>query len=907
MSAADGTVLGLTKIVDAGLPGDKWNLVVIAEGFTAAQQGAFQGYVNDFVADLFTEPPFNEDTIACAINVYRLDVASDEAGADFPDCDNGGAAATTAATYFDASFCQEFNGSPLLRLVHGDSTLVRDTLDGLLPGWDQALVIVNDTRYGGAGGEIAWTTVDPAQWLDVAIHELGHSIFGLADEYGSDGDDVFADPEPSQPNVTTLTDRTDPAFKWADLFSGDLANTVTMPNADCSTPNTGASPVPADRVGLFEGAKYHHCGIYRPQHACKMRAFGGGAGIDFCAVCQRVIRDFFAPFAGPAATGGVTIASTALQFDDVPVTTSAVRAATFSVDSCTAVTFTVTTQPNAPFSLESPAVVVAQPSGVKPWAAHVWFRYDCGGVIDSHLSQAVIHCVETGENFNIDLTGNCVARPRVAAQLVLDQSGSMQGMTDEGRRKVDVLKDAATVFVDHLYDDNAIGLNGFHADPVPIMDVQNAGAAGAGGGRDDAHDELLVFAHVPGALTAIGDGIELARTQLEDARTAAAGGPDPFDRTAMVVLTDGKETASLYIDEVAGGIITDDVFAIGLGTGEQIEPAALIALTAMTGNYTLMTGNLSENDSFLLDKYYLQILAGLNNNDIILDPDGWLGAGREVRIPFDVTGSDIEITPTVISDAAWAMEFSLIAPNGEVIDPGVAAASAAVQFSSRKRTQFYRVNMPLAIKGDPLHGGTWQMVLKRDEGSFKKYLASLDNNQKALARIKAHGLRYSANAYVYSNLRLKTSLLQSSYEPGATLTVRAGLSEAGGPFGGRASATAQVKLPDGGASTLTLHRTSQGVFEAKMRVEEAGIYSFRIVVRGATAKEQPFTREQMATAPIWKGGDIRRPPQSLPQPGLCELLDCLRKEGLTEKGHKRLKKLGVDLEQLAKCLCSGKK
>jgi hypothetical protein len=902
MGAADGTVLGLTKVVDAGLPGDKWNIVLVAEGFTAAEVVSFQGFVDDFVAEFYAQPPFNEDAVACAINLYRLEVSSTESGADFPDCDGDGTAATTAATYFDASYCTMFDGAPLLRLLAGDGTLVGDTLDDYLPEWDQALVIVNDTRYGGAGGGIAWTSVN-AGWLDVAIHELGHSIFDLADEYESDGDDTFADPEPPKPNVTTITDRDDPAFKWADLFSPDLANEVTMPNPDCTATNSGASPVAADRVGLFEGAMYHHCAIYRSQYDCRMRSNGS----QFCAVCQRIIRDFYAFWAGPAPTGGVTLPIPDVQFVDVPVNTTAVRAATFEVDSCTAVTFNVTTSPAAPFTIESSLVVVAQPSGVLPWKAYVWFRYECGPSVDAHTDHAIIRCVETGEDFMVDLTGNCVPRPRVAAQLVLDQSGSMNDMTDEGRRKIEVLTEAATVFVEHLYDDNGIGVNAFHADPVPILDVQDAGAPGAGGGRDDARDALAVYAHVPGALTAIGDGIELARTKLDDARAAAAGTPNPFDRTAMVVLTDGKETADQRVDDVADRIVADDVFAIGLGTGEQIEPGPLIALTNATGNYTLMTGNVSTDDTFLLDKYYLQILAGLNNNDIIMDPEGWLGREKRVMIPFDVTEADIEITPTVLSVFSDAIEVALLTPDDKLIDPTVAAANPSIEFIQRQRVTYYRPMLPFEIEGTKAHAGRWHIVLKLDDKGFRKYLSSLDGQPDATDRALAHGLRYSANAYVYSNLRLRGSVTQDSYEPGASLVVRASLTEYGAPFTGRASAFAELQHPDGSQAILPMADVGGGVYTAELVAADVGVYTFRIRVSGATSRELQFTREQTATAPVWRGGD--NPPSrdgTGVHTSLCLLIQCLARAGLSTKRRERLAEWGLDLDALAKCFCHSK-
>jgi IgA Peptidase M64 len=45
--------------------------------------------------------------------------------------------------------------------------------------------------------------------------------------------------------------------------------------------------VTAGTVGLFEGAKYFHCGLSRPEFDCRMRTSATG----FCAVCRPVILD----------------------------------------------------------------------------------------------------------------------------------------------------------------------------------------------------------------------------------------------------------------------------------------------------------------------------------------------------------------------------------------------------------------------------------------------------------------------------------------------------------------------------------------------------------------------------------------------------------------------------------------
>jgi hypothetical protein len=156
------------------------------------------------------------------------------------------------------------------------------------------VVIVNSTIWGGAGGSIA-TSCIAGGWENVVLHELGHAAFGLADEYeywagcGVDvGHDNYTGGEPSQPNVTTNTNRA--TIKWGDLI---LATTPlpTTSNADCSVCDPQANPFPPDTVGAYEGAKYYHCGIYRPQYNCMMRNL-----TSFCAVCQEQIMDTLQPY-----------------------------------------------------------------------------------------------------------------------------------------------------------------------------------------------------------------------------------------------------------------------------------------------------------------------------------------------------------------------------------------------------------------------------------------------------------------------------------------------------------------------------------------------------------------------------------------------------------------------------------
>src|SRR4051812_21129520 len=112
MGASDGYVAGTTKIVDHGPDTARWNLVVIGDGYRASELTTYHTHVQNFINELRTTPPYNE--MFCGINVYRIDVVSTDSGADDPGC--AGGTAVTANTYFDATFCSLFSGSPLDRL-----------------------------------------------------------------------------------------------------------------------------------------------------------------------------------------------------------------------------------------------------------------------------------------------------------------------------------------------------------------------------------------------------------------------------------------------------------------------------------------------------------------------------------------------------------------------------------------------------------------------------------------------------------------------------------------------------------------------------------------------------------------------------------------------------------------------
>jgi hypothetical protein len=894
MGASDGHVIGLTKIHDSGPPDQRFNLVLIAEGFTDTQQQLFQTRAREFTDFFFSQAPFDDEQVACAINVYRLDVVSNEEGADSPACGNEPEGPTPdVATYFDATLCP---GGVIARTIGGNDILVIQTVLAVLPEATEMLVIVNHADRHGTGGLIGWTTTGGANWKEVALHEMAHVSFALADEYdclsceqGETGHDHFTDPEPLEPNVSI---EPDPALvKWSTLVTAG-PDVPTMPNPDCSERNLGPSPVPAGTVGTFEGARYFHCDVFRPAYACRMR----DSDDPFCPVCQQAIRDTIGAYSAPSVTGDITLDTLSVAFDDVPEGTWTVRPVQFSVDTCFPVTFEVTAMPALPFTVPYDALVVSEPNGSHVRTARLWVMFMAGAAGSSANSSITVRLVDRNESWTIPLSANAVARPQPAVQLVFDRSGSMLDMTIEGRLKKDVLKDAAHVFADIVYEGAGIGANAYDQDPHPLMEIEDAGPLVNGAGRTALRAAIDAYEPNPNGATAIGDGIELAREKLD----AATG----YDSRAMIVLTDGIETASKRVADVADAVVNERVYAIGLGTADQIQPATLAALTDGTGGYLLMTGQLSVDDTFLLDKYYLQILAGVTNNDIVVDPEGWLSSTANVRVPFDVNEGDIEITAITLATATDAVDMALETPAGDLIGAAQAAANPPIAFARSPRSIFGRASLPVVTATGQAREGRWHVVLSRNAQEFRRYLASLEPGSRERRRAEAHGIKYSVNVHTYSNLRLAVRLAQSSREPGATLDLEAVLTEYGGPFRGSATAMADVTHPSGTTNTVALDAKGGGAFGLTMTAHYPGLYRFRTRAHGTSARGQAFTREAWRTGAVWIGGD--RPPERVSgddRPDLRAFLCCLVQSGaFTPKLAARLAAQGVDVDRLARCL-----
>lgn len=156
------------------------------------------------------------------------------------------------------------------RLILIDEAKVTPLRSAVVAGRSaQAIAIVNTARYGGSGGATAVTSANPDAMGQVLVHELGHSLFLLGDEYVDEAR-VKDMGEPVLANVTGQF--TPETLKWRHFLT---------PGAPLPTPVANPRPT----VGAYEGAFYAAQGRFRPSFTCRMREVTA----PFCTVCKDAI------------------------------------------------------------------------------------------------------------------------------------------------------------------------------------------------------------------------------------------------------------------------------------------------------------------------------------------------------------------------------------------------------------------------------------------------------------------------------------------------------------------------------------------------------------------------------------------------------------------------------------------
>lgn len=258
--AAGASALDVEVLQDRGDSQNRIDIAILGDGYRLEDQGKLTDDAVSFLKDFWAESPFSK--YRAFFNVKLIHVISNENGAD--NGSYGDLRDTALGAYYGC-----FGVDRLICL--GNASAMWQILGENVPEYDDVFVLVNDPKYGGAGGPYSvLSTHDQAP--QIACHEYGHSLGLLADEY-SDPYPGYpgCDDECPEPNVTTNVNRA--TIKWRPW----VLSSTPLP-----TPDEAAYD---SVVGAFEGARYQSSGVYRPVRTCMMRRLG----YDFCPVCAEAL------------------------------------------------------------------------------------------------------------------------------------------------------------------------------------------------------------------------------------------------------------------------------------------------------------------------------------------------------------------------------------------------------------------------------------------------------------------------------------------------------------------------------------------------------------------------------------------------------------------------------------------
>jgi hypothetical protein len=301
-----GPLMELQKMGD---PSGKVDLLLLCDGYTAAERPKFEKDARRFVDALFSTSPFREHQKD--FNVWGLCPAAEESGVSRPS--TGVYRRSPVGASYDTFGSERY-------VMTTENRTLRDVAS--FAPYEFIEILVNGRTYGGGGIFNLYATVAiDSLWAGyVGVHEFGHHFAALADEYYTS--DVAYLPqqnktEPWEPNVTALLDPAN--LKWKDLvvtgtplptpwgqdefdrFERDIQRqrkelrAAGMPEAqmdelfrkerDKEDAMLGSEKY-AGEVGAFEGANYAAKGYYRPEVDCIMFTRYN----KFCSVCRRAIE-----------------------------------------------------------------------------------------------------------------------------------------------------------------------------------------------------------------------------------------------------------------------------------------------------------------------------------------------------------------------------------------------------------------------------------------------------------------------------------------------------------------------------------------------------------------------------------------------------------------------------------------
>jgi hypothetical protein len=527
--------------------------------------------------------------------------------------------------------------------------------------------------------------------------------------------------------------------------------------------------------------------------------------------------------------------------------------------------------------------------------------------IDSHNDPAA------PASFVRPLTANVIAGNTVDAVAVFDTSGSMADPVQGGGAKMGAAIEAGKLFASLLPPDLGNRLSGvrFATDATVFLGIGEVTAGNQQGKVDAITNPPLT----PNGSTAIAAGVMTGLPEFAVPRV----GPAPAILTkAVVVLTDGmdntafKNPADNKYYTIMGTPALDPanpfstintqpfvppsdvkIYAVGLGTGQDIDAGQLAQLSSGAGGYWNAVDPTQPAAAYELMKFYTQIYMDLFDASVIKDPKDVILPGQKHVHEFDVLQGDVSVMVLIYDLGGLRLPFWLESPIGEIIDAGFVPPGFQMRSGFTATTRFLDFILPWSAPSR--YAGRWKLIVMHDgrvcRGAPGKDPKDLGFLPRDCGETKSP-VEYGFAIGVGSNFRLQAYVTAGPVKVGEPIRLTGVPTEAGLPVTG-CTVTVEAVAP-GGQTWSNIILQDDGAHDdgdaddgeyARLFTQTAvaGTYTFTFRATGFTRDNEPVNREAVRSKYV--EGTVKPPPHGDP-PGRGDGVDddcCKRLVAILER------------------------
>ncbi|MFG0246505.1 MAG: M64 family metallopeptidase [Phycisphaerales bacterium JB052] len=245
---ADPRALEIREAVEhanRGIPDNRVDMVIVGDGYTADEMDIFHADATNIAESFFRYEPFK--SYKPYFKFTQVEVVSNESGVD-----NDPTEGISRDTALDMGYwCGGTERALCVDVTKAYAAAAA------APHIDQVIAIANSSKYGGVGypsNNLGTSAGHNSAAVEIVIHEMGHSLGDLADEYTYGGPTTYTGGELGPVDVSIL-DRDEQLeqerkwWRWMDASFSEFDGPIST----------------------YEGGNYSQFGVFRPSNNSMMR------------------------------------------------------------------------------------------------------------------------------------------------------------------------------------------------------------------------------------------------------------------------------------------------------------------------------------------------------------------------------------------------------------------------------------------------------------------------------------------------------------------------------------------------------------------------------------------------------------------------------------------------------------